>query len=287
MFQCTFNISSAARKAAFENNGQIWADTFTLKIQEGDLTPEQRAMFADIAGVPANEGHAVRANVWAEGRDLSDLIAAIEKEATRKAAQKQKEADDKAARLQQAREAAQTYIAGGSPSLYHGYTVYPTTGDAELDAAVLAEKTKREAEIKAKEKAREEITAQLWDGMALWGTKLGSTHIRRLIEGGYNWKEKCVKEWCEAHTPEGWADISQNPEFAEWWQIKNPSETALDAMDAARAEFPGIEISLYRVKFKDEYGEKYLADYLSMTIAPPIGDGYSVEKFIADYEVAE
>ncbi len=280
MFQCTFNISSAARKAAFENDGQIWADTFTLKIQEGDLTPEQRAMFADIAGVPASDGHAVRAMVSVEGRDLSDLIDAIEKEATRRAAQKQKEADDKAAKLQHSREAAQTYLSGGFPSLYHGYTVYPTTGDAELDAAVVAEKARRDAEIKAKEKAREDEINARWEEMKQWGTKNGGDYVRRLIEGGYNWKEKTVKAWCEAHAPEGWANIADIPDFQEWWQIKNPSETALDALDAARAEFPGIQIDLYRAKFHNEDDGKRHADYLSLTITPPIGEGYSVEKFI-------
>jgi len=291
MFQVTFNVSAAARKAAFEKDGQIWPETFTLKIDPAELTPQQRALILNETGLPANEGASVRAMVFAEGRDLQSLIAAIEKEtaakAQREAQREAREKESKAAKLEHAREAAQIYLTGGFPTLYHGYTVYPTTGDAGIDAAVLAEKARREAEIKEKEKARESEAEAKWQQMADWANEHGSQYLRRLIDGGYNWKEKCVKEWCEHHTPEGWADISKIPDFQEWWQIKNPSAAALDALDAAHEQHPNAEIYLYRAKFYSEDDGRYHADYLSITLTPPIGQGYSVEKFIEHYEPAE
>jgi hypothetical protein len=235
--------------------------------------------------------HFWRINEKAGIRTAKETINAVLDKATalyqQEAQKKAREDENKAAKLQQAREAAEEYVNGKMPALYIGYTQYPTTGDAELDAAVLAERSRREAEIKEKEKAREVETEAKWNQMADWAELHGSPYLRRLIDGGYNWKDKCVKEWCEYHTPEGWADISKIPDFQVWWQIKNPSVAALDALDAAYEQFPNAEIDLYRAKFYNEDDGKYHVDYLSITLTPPIGQGYSVEKFIEHYEPAE
>lgn len=215
MFSIIFNVSAAARKTAFERDGQIWPETLSLQINPVELTPEQRTLIANEIGIPTAEGKEIRATgkhgslISVDGRDLPALITAIAKEFARKKEEAAKEAETKAAKLQQSKKAANEYLAGGLPSLYLGYREYPSTGDAELDAAVLAEKARREEKIKQDEADRKAAIDAKWQEMAEWAKTHGSGHLQRLIEGGYNWKEKCTAEWIAAHTPDGWADISK------------------------------------------------------------------------------
>lgn len=273
-FQIEFQPSVAAKEAAVKQ-GRVLPREITIIVDPADLTAEERELILKI-GTPYT-GSTLKMSGYEnpDGEDLSAVFQYLRAKAEKERVAKDEAEERKRQEAQKRIEDAKVYVAGGEPRSIAPYN--PKTGDAELDAAVLAEYNRREAEKQAKAEAEKQAKAEAVETLRTWALENGSEHLKDLISEGFNWQEVARKEWIAAHTPEGFVNVGDDPKFDTWYKIKNPTANAIAVLRETRKTNP--DAMLMRVKFDDGMHE----DWVSIDLFPPAGESVSREKFIENY----
>jgi len=278
----TFNLKfvpSASARANALKQGRVLPGEMTIIIDPTELSATQREFILKIGTPVAGATMGLNHNIQPDGETLADVFAAILKNEEEKALSAEREKLAAARRIEEYKEAARKYAAG--EDVYISNPSNPNTGDAELDAAVIAEYNRKKTELDAAEREKEEARERALNSLKEWAMKSGTDHLKDLITEGFNWKDIARSEWIAAHTPEGFFDIGEEDDYADSYEIRNPSAKSIQVLRETRKTHPNCR--LLRAKFDDGRHE----DYISIWITPPFGDAISVEKFIETYSTPE
>jgi len=277
-FNIKFRTSTTARANALKQ-GRVLPGEMIITVDPAELSAEERELILKIGTPTAGSTIETNCNLLPDGEMLSDVLTAIRKNEEEKAISAEREKLAAARRIEEHKEAARKYAAG--EDVYISNPTNPNTGDAELNAAVIAEYNRKQAVKEAAEKAKEAAKEKAVNDLKEWALKFGTDHLKDLISEGFNWKEIARQEWISAHTPEGFFDVGEADNYADSYEIRNPSPKAIQVLRETRKTHP--DCRLLRVKFEDGRHE----DYISVWLRPPFGDAISVEGFIETYSTPE
>lgn len=277
-FNIKFRTSSNARANALKQ-GRVLPGEMIINVDPAGLSAEERELILKIGTPTAGSTIETNCNLLPDGETLSDVLAAIRKKEEEKAMSAEREKLADARRIEEYKDAARKYAAG--EDVYISNPSNPNTGDAELDAAVIAEYERKQAVNTAAEKEKSDARESAVNDLKEWALQFGTDHLKDLITEGFNWKEVARKEWISAHTPEGFFDVGEDDEYEDSYEIRNPSPKAIQVLRETRETHP--DCCLLRVKFEDGTHK----DYISVLVRPPFGDAITVERFIETYSTPE
>lgn len=273
-FFIKFRPSSTARNAALVQ-GKVLPEKITIEVDPSALQKEERELILLIGSPVAGDTLELNHNDLPNGEDLAAVLNLLSSKRDFQSAQEERRRIEHEEEMARRIENARLYLAG--EEAYGFYPSAPATGDDEMNKAVLAEYTRRQATEQAKRDAQAAAEQANVDSLKSWALSHGSEHLKDLISMGFNWQKEAHNEWISANTPDGYEDIAEAVGYEESYLVKNPSPIAISALKQAISS--GHDARLLRVKFDDDTH----ADYISIWLTPPAGEKVSVEKFIEFY----